>query len=333
MVKFAFGEPPQDAVDYFEAKKLGDLYAFDYRDVWKREHVTNFVVAKATQLDVLTTLHEAVHQSIQDGTTLRDFKKNLQPKLEELGWWGRQSVIDPVTGQSVEAQLGSPRRLEIIYDTNKRQAQHAGKWQRIEATKRALPYLLYRLGSSKEHRPEHAAWDGICLPVDDPFWKTHTPMDGYGCKCWVQQISKKDFEKMQNEGVNASLGEQEINPDTGLPTGRIIRQKIPLITEAPKIELIEWKNKRTGIVERVPKGIDPGFDFNPGKERFESLVKMLEQKVQAAPPVIQKPFAENFVETYSNLYLAAADVAIAEQNATMTAIFNYWLKVYGVGKK
>lgn len=329
-VKFAFGEPPQEAVDYFEAKKLGDLYAFDYRDAWKEEHVNNFVVAKAAQLDVLTTLHEAVHEAISKGVPFSEFKKNLQPKLEELGWWGRQAVNDPKTGAEIEAQLGSPQRLRTIYDTNVGQAYNAGKWQRAEATKRAMPYLLYRLGASAEHRPEHASWDGICLPVGDTWWDMHMPKNGWGCQCWVQQITQYQYDKYLTEGLNSSVPTQEINPETGLPTGHITRNKIQLITTPPKVEYMDWLNKRTGKVEKVPAGIDPGFDFNPGKKRFENLLNMVNDKVQSAPPQIQKPFVGGFIRTYSNLYLAATDVTITAQNAIAKQMFAYWIKVFNL---
>ena len=29
--------------------------------------------------------------------------------------------------------------------------------------------------------------------------------------------------------------------------------------------MVEYIDKRTGEIKEVPKGIDPGWDFNPGK--------------------------------------------------------------------
>ncbi|MBN1104748.1 MAG: hypothetical protein JXL84_15120 [Deltaproteobacteria bacterium] len=51
----------------------------------------------------------------------------------------------------------------------------------------------------------------------------------------------------------------------------------PIRTEAPKIERYEWTDKTTGEVRRIPKGIDPGWDYNPGEAawgRSESLALM-----------------------------------------------------------
>ncbi|MHB1350107.1 MAG: hypothetical protein ACYCYR_09565 [Desulfobulbaceae bacterium] len=38
----------------------------------------------------------------------------------------------------------------------------------------------------------------------------------------------------------------------------------PIRTTAPPAEYYEWTNKKTGEMHMVPKGIDPGFDYNPG---------------------------------------------------------------------
>ena len=47
-----------------------------------------------------------------------------------------------------------------------RSARGAGQWDRIQRTKKLMPYLIYELGPSSDHRPEHEAWAGTCLPVE-----------------------------------------------------------------------------------------------------------------------------------------------------------------------
>ena len=87
-----------------------------------------------------------------EGQTLRQFQKSLTPALQKKGWWGVKPLRDPVTGDIVEARLGSPRRLRVIYDANMRTARAAGQWGRIQRGKRSHPYLIYELGPSREHR-------------------------------------------------------------------------------------------------------------------------------------------------------------------------------------
>lgn len=72
------------------------------------------------------------------------------------------------------------------------------QWQRIQRTKRALPYLLYTIGPSKV--PCHPQWDGVLLPVDDPWWEAHFPPNSDECKCGVRQISKYEYQKLMASG-------------------------------------------------------------------------------------------------------------------------------------
>jgi len=170
--------PPREALAYFDRK--GDRPSFSYLDVWREEHAISFTAAKAMELDVRTAIREEARRALAEGRTIQQFQRDLKPRLEELGWWGRKEMTDPVTGETREVQLGSPRRLRTIYRTNLRTARAAGQWERIERTKEDLPYLLYQLGPSREHRPEHVAWHGLLLPVDDPWWATHMPPNGWG---------------------------------------------------------------------------------------------------------------------------------------------------------
>jgi hypothetical protein len=262
---YTTGPVPKEAVDYFRSK--GWKVGFDHQDVWKEEHAIAFTVAKATETDVLESIRGAVDSAIAEGKTVREFQNELTPTLQKLGWWGKQEVTDPLTGEKIAAQLGSPRRLQTIYRQNLRSAQAAGQWERIERTRKALPYLRYRIGPSENHRPEHVAWDGLVLPADDSWWDAHFPPNGWGCKCWAQQLSKFAADKLGGPGT------------------------------APPPESRLWTNPRTGKTETVPKGITPGFDFNPGKARLrahcskwaETLPKQAEPKDLTFPPGTRPP--------------------------------------------
>lgn len=282
IARSAPGPVPADALGFFNRKALRP--GFDYRDVWREEHGFAFTVAKATELDVLSAIQLQVEMALAEGKTLAMFKDELQPILEKLGWWGRSTMIDLLTGEVVKAQLGSPRRLRTIYNANMRSAHAAGQWQRAERTKEALPYLLRTLGPSREHRQEHVAWHGTLLPVDDPWWDSHMPPNGWECKCRVRQVSRMEHARLTSEGLPAADRKQEINPETGLPTGRREKTSSPVRTTAPAIRYVDWENKRTGQVEQVPEGIDPGWDTNPGKFRKRAMDRFMAGKLAAADP-------------------------------------------------
>ena len=267
---------PQEALAWLKAKKLTP--GFDYRDVWREEHSIGFTVAKMTNLDLLSDVKSLVEEALAEGQSFAQFREVLKPLLVKRGWWGQQEMNDPLTKESRVVQLGSDRRLRTIYETNMRTARSAGQWERIERTRRAMPYLLYTLGPSREHRAEHLQWADLCLPVDDPFWQTHIGPNGWGCKCGVRQVSKYEYEQMKTKGVTRNV--QQLD-DNGLPTGQVTRETVPLRTTAPEVKRVKWVNKRTGEEEMVPEGIDPGWDYNPGMARKAELEHQLSQK-QAA---------------------------------------------------
>ena len=244
---------PHEILAWFDDKKLKP--GFDYRDVWKAEHANAFTVAKMLNADLLMDVQAMVHAAIEEGQTFKQFRDALKPLLVKEGWWGVQTMVDPLTKESAPVQLGSTKRIKTIYRTNMRTARAAGQWDRAQRTKRALPYLIYELGPSKEHRHEHEVWAGTCLPVDHPWWQTHMTPNGWGCACRVRQISKREYQSLVESGkVNTTA------PDDGTK---------------------EWVNKRTGEVETIPKGIDPGWNYNPGIKRDQFLKDQLAAKEKA----------------------------------------------------
>ncbi|WP_068317492.1 phage minor head protein [Polycladidibacter hongkongensis] len=253
--RFAQGPAPEVAA-YLDARTVAA--SFDWRDIYGQEHAFNFTVAKATQLDVLTELHTATRAAIDQGLPFEAFKKQLAPKLRSMGWWGKQEMDDPQTGERKLVQLGSNRRLKTIYWANTRTAYGAGKWQRAQRTKKALPYFVYRLGVASEHRPHHVAKENVVLPVDHPFWDTWYPPNGWGCNCWLRQITKREAERYGGEST------------------------------PPQVPMREWTNKRTGEVLQVPEGIDAGWQTNPGKSRAHNLAQHLSGKLDAAPAPLRK---------------------------------------------
>ncbi len=255
------GPVPKEALTFFRAK--GFKIGFDHRDVWAQEHATAFTVAKAMNMDILTAIRGSVDNALEMGMTYREYSQQLTPLLQKLGWWGKQLVDDPLTGETVAAQLGSPRRLKTIYDANLRSARAAGQWERAQRSKKTHPYLVYELGPSENHRPEHVSWAGIMLPIDDPFWITHFVPNGWGCKCRIRTVSKREYARLK-------------------ATGRYT-------TQAPEIELVDWVNGRTGEVQQIPKGIDPGWHTNPGKiGREKQATELLNEKEKAFNAVLNK---------------------------------------------
>lgn len=248
--------PPKEAIEYFRQK--GHALSFDYRDVRQEQHQAAFTVAKVMQQDILVDIRKAVDQALVEGIPYEQFAKALTPSLQDKGWWGKRPLKDPLTGETQEVQLGSPRRLKVIYDTNLRTAHSEGQWQRIQDNKEAFPYLQYDGNNSENSRLLHSAWDGLTLPVDHPFWLEHMPVKEYGCKCRVRSLTARQVER------------------GGLKVGPV-----------PEVPKVTYVNKRTGEVQQIPAGVHPSFHYPPGGRRA-NLNKHLVEKLEATTPELAR---------------------------------------------
>lgn len=254
--KRGFATPPE-VVDYFRDKNLKP--GFSWLDVWGQEHAHAFTVAGVTETRVLSEFKEAIDKAIAGGQGFEAFKADMQARLTPRGWWGPKTVSDPAgTWKDKTVDFTKPGRLETTFWSNVRSARAAGQWNRIQRTKASRPYLLYVRSTAERKRPEHLAWAGTIKPVDDSWWDTHFPPNGWGCKCSTQQLDQED-----RDAYLTRDGYSEDAPDFG---------------EA------DYVNRRTGEVTRVPRGIDPGWQTNPGKARGRTLVTQLSDTLAEAGP-------------------------------------------------
>ena len=169
-----------------------------------------------------------------------DFRRAVAGALEQ-GTTLRdfRAQFDEIVARHGWAHNGTPGwRSRIIYETNLSMAYAAGRYaQQTEPDTLAVyPYWQYVHSGAAHPRLQHQAWNGLVLRADDGFWRTHYPPNGWRCGCRVRVLSARAMARQGRSG-----------PD-----------------QAPEIETREWTNPRTGETHRVPQGIDPGFDYNPG---------------------------------------------------------------------
>ena len=136
-------------------------------------------------------------------------------------------------------------RSKIIYDTNLATSYAAGRWEQLQGA----PYWQYKHADWVQHpREDHLAWDGLVLARDDPWWYTHFPPNGWRCQCSVRGLWPRDLQRLGKTG-----------PDT-----------------APDVQweerTIGQRNPNGPRTVRVPAGIDPGFEYAPGRSRLQSAI-------------------------------------------------------------
>ncbi|MBE2244184.1 MAG: minor capsid protein, partial [Burkholderiaceae bacterium] len=223
---------------------------------WREANVHAFTVAKATSLEVLRTIRAEVAKSIGEGQTFEAFKKALRPRLEDLGWWGRQEVLDGDTGELTQVQLGSNRRLRTIYQTNVQTAYMAGRFKRFMDNVGDRPYWRYVAVMDGRTRPAHAALHGRVWRFDDPIWEVIWPPNGWGCRCRVVALTQAEFELL---GVELESG-----------ADAIVELQVPVGRDGATVA-VQGVRYRDALGKEKVFRPDPGWDYNPGAEwaRFD----------------------------------------------------------------
>lgn len=90
-------------------------------------------------------------------------------------------------------------------------AQMAAKWEQF--TEDGDRYnLQYRTAGDDKVRPEHAALNGVTRPMNDPFWETYYPPNGWNCRCTVVQVRKSKYPLTPTDEAMAR-GEEALQSD------------------------------------------------------------------------------------------------------------------------
>ena len=216
--------PFEEQIDFFRGKL--NLPTEAWTDIWESQHDVSFVVAGAARDDLLTDLRDAVDQAIADGTTLATFRRDFDSIVARHGW---------------SYNGGRDWRTRVIYGTNLRTSYAAGRYRQMQDVAEHRPYWRYRHSDASEQpRHDHLAWDGLILRHDDPWWDTHYPPNGWGCKCYIETLAERDMKRLGKDG-----------PDTA-PAVRTRTVTVGAMGPTPR-------------TVTVPVGIDPGWAYAPGQ--------------------------------------------------------------------
>ncbi|EEE8359467.1 minor capsid protein [Salmonella enterica] len=251
---------PKETVAYFRAK--GQHIGWNWYETAADVHARSFTVAKAARVDVLTTIQTEVERAISQGVSQQEFIDTLSPRLKKLGWWGKQVIVDSA-GNAEEVQLGSPRRLALIYNVNTRVAYNVGRYAQLMNSTDTHPFWQYVAVMDSRTRPSHAALNGLVFRYDDPFWKTHYPPNGWNCRCRVRALSQ---ERMNALGLQATQGDKYLTT-----------KKVQAAVDKATGEMIEMDVTTFADGARVMTP-DAGWSYNPGSAAFgldQSLIRKL----------------------------------------------------------
>ena len=188
-VSIGFNVPFHEAI--VQAVKRGvvlpDVYYGQLQGLARQQA---FSIAGITSLDTLQAVKDSLDKVIKEGGTFGAWQKHM---LES-------------------GTLNLPRhRLDNIYRTNLQGSYMAARWDRILLTQETRPYIMYDALNDSRVRPAHLALDGIIRRVDDPFWTTHSPPNGYRCRCSIRSLSEHQAKARSGQGKG--LNQQPVLDD------------------------------------------------------------------------------------------------------------------------
>jgi len=181
---------PDQAIKWFAGKRK-NIESWNWFEVWQGEHAKAFTVAKSLSFDILADVRGATEQALKQGLTGRQYRALLTNKLKAKGWWGKKEIRDPRTGLNKVVQLGSPWRLNTIYQTNMQSSMMAGRWKAFYDNRDKRPYLQYVSVLDSLTRVEHAALNGKIFHINDSIWQKIYPPNGFNCRCRVRALTEK----------------------------------------------------------------------------------------------------------------------------------------------
>lgn len=221
-----FNKPFAEQLAFFRQKL--NLPTERYDDILKELHDRAFIVAGAAKADLLRDFRVSVDKAIAEGKSLQWFREQFDAIVQRHGW--------DHTG-------GRDWRSRVIYRTNLSASYAAGRYQQLTDPDllASRPYWKYIHNDTVLHpRPLHVSWSGLVLKHDDPWWQSHFPPNGWGCRCRVSAVDASD-----HEGASA--------PDDG----------------------VYVKEDRFGVRHVIPEGVDFGWDYAPGRSNAELLRQMI----------------------------------------------------------
>jgi len=240
------GLEPKRAIEYLRRK--GFNITWNWHEMEAAAHARAFTAAKATSLDILQDLKNGMK-----GRSLREYQKDLEPTLRAKGWWGKKEVLDADTGEITQVQLGSPRRLQTIYQTNMQSAYMAGRYADAVEAQDSHPYAMYIAVQDASTRPSHAALHGRVFRLDDPVWQHICPPNGYGCRCRFVTLTEAEVKRrgLVVESSSGKLGTVQVASHRDPDTGQTVMRDVTTVRLA----------SRNG--ERAAFRPDVGFDGGP----------------------------------------------------------------------
>ncbi len=243
-----FKKPFAEQVEFF--RSLIQLPLQDWRDLDDRYRQLAVYVSGVTAADMLADIVAALDAAIAEGRSLQWFREQFAALIANRGW----GALSPRWNDPGYRDW----RVRLVYQEQTHRAYSAGRWTQLNTPALVAPGMVWVYFHSEivvNARPMHLAWGTppMALPPRDPWWLSHYPPRGFGCRCYVIAM---------REEIARARGYRFSRPQGEGQTYQSI-------------------DRKTGAVANLPVGVDPGFShtlsFDPLDRGRELAAVKLEQ--------------------------------------------------------
>lgn len=232
----AFRKPFKEQQTFFRRKLVLPSERWD--DILRDQHDKAFIVAGATKADLVADLKGSIQKVIDEGKSIQWFRENFAQIVQKYGW-------ADFTGSDTPG--GVAWRTRTIYTTNLKTSYAAGRYAQMTDPDvlRARPYWRYRHRTIENPRLEHKSWNDLVLPAQHPWFNTHYAPNGFGCNCIIDAINERQLR---------ALGKTSVD-------------------QPPNDGTYEHVVRATGELHTLPKGVQYGWDYTPGRSATEEALQ------------------------------------------------------------
>lgn len=199
--EFLFGPVPhQEAIDFLGSKPIVSREVFD--QLLPELKARAFTITGVESANVVQSIRDRL-ADLPKGESWETIKKDIADQLHPF----LNNPEDP------ESRIGAERRAELLLRTHGFQAYQSAAYKVAERQADAFPFLQYISMEDDRVRPAHAALNGVVLPRDHEFWKTHFPPWGWGCRCQAVPITEDDHADLVKADAGKPKDQQNVLDD------------------------------------------------------------------------------------------------------------------------
>lgn len=243
--------PPKQAVAFLRSK--GYAITENWWDLWGQAQAHAKTIVGESRKDLIADVFTTLEKRMEAGGSSQIIAKDIAQALADKGWYYGKSG-----GAVQDGDLKSSiRRLKLITKQNSQTAYMAGRWQRYQANKKRRPFLQYFAVIDPVTRDSHRALHGRVFHIDDPIWDIIMPPNGFHCRCRIRALSQADMDEMGVKVSRSVIHKSTLDVGIDKSTGEIIKKPVYQVG---------------AVGGRRMMHIDPGFDYNAGKSRYQPFI-------------------------------------------------------------